>query len=133
VIVIEDRAEFAPYFEGTKYVVCEPPLYEEAGVSSSDYIVICTRGHSTDEQALRFGLSKKPRYIGMIGSKNKVSLLMRKLLDDGFSPEDLKNVYTPIGLDIASALPAEIAVSILAEILLVKNKGTPHHKKTGME
>lgn len=55
--------------------------------------------------------------------------IFNRLRNEGYSEETLNSVYTPIGLDIASAIPAEIAVSILAEILLIKNNGSPNHKK----
>ena len=131
VTVIEDRPEFESEFSNVRYMVCKPENYEkEIQLSGSTYIVICTRGHKTDEDALRFCLVKSPKYLGMIGSSTKVETLLEKLRkDDGYKEETLKNIYTPIGLDIASLIPAEIAVSIMAEMLLVKNNGSPKHKK----
>jgi len=128
VSVVEDRAEFSSCFEGVRYLVCEPDEYESA-IGEFNYAVICTRGHHTDTEALRYCLTKPLKYIGMIGSSKKKASVLDALHKDGKSQEMLKRVYTPIGLDIASAVPAEIAVSILAEILLVKNGGTPAHKK----
>ena len=132
VTVVEDRPELASQFENARYVICEPEEYEATDpVSSSDYAVICTRGHKTDDEALRYCISKKLKYLGMIGSKNKVSTLLSDLCEEGASPSSLDRVFAPIGLDIADALPAEIAVAILAEILLVKNNGKLRHLKMG--
>jgi len=131
VTVIEDRPEFASYFDTVNYVVCKPDEYEKTDpAASADYVVICTRGHSTDDEALRYGLKKELKYLGMIGSKTKVNELFTKLIEDGVSQEKIDKIYAPIGLDIADAIPAEIAVAILAEILLIKNGGNLEHKKT---
>ena len=135
VTVIEDRPELEKEFSNVKYLQCTPENYEkEIHLSGKAFIVICTRGHKTDDEALRFCLSKTPKYLGMIGSKKKVEILLENLSHDGYPEERLRNIYTPIGLDIAGSVPAEIAVSIMAEILLVKNNGTPGHKKnTGIK
>jgi xanthine dehydrogenase accessory factor len=133
VTVVEDRPEFAVDFESVKYTVCKPEEYEKIDpVAFSDYAVICTRGHSFDAQALNYCLTKNLKYIGMIGSKTKVSSLFDKLKNEGISKEKLNNIYAPIGLDIADAAPGEIAVAILAELLLVKNNGKLRHKKDDM-
>jgi len=130
VTVVEDRPEFASSFESARYVICKPEEYEKTDpASNSDYAVVCTRGHKTDGEALRYCLTKKFEYLGMIGSDKKVAALFDKLREEGVEQKELDRVYAPIGLDIADALPAEIAVAILAEILLVKNKGKLRHKK----
>jgi len=130
VTIVEDRPEFASNFEFARYMLCKPEEYKETDpASNSDYAVICTRGHKTDADALRYCLTKKLDYLGMIGSGNKVAALFDKLREEGVEQKELDSVYAPIGLDIADAVPAEIAVAILAEILLVKNKGTLGHKK----
>ena len=129
VTVIEDRPEFESEFQGANYFVCKPENYEkELQLQGAAYVVICTRGHKTDDDALRFCLGRPTKYLGMIGSSTKVKTLFERLRKDGYKEETLKNLYTPIGLDIASMIPAEIAVSILAEMLLVKNNGSPGHK-----
>ncbi|MCL2217387.1 MAG: XdhC family protein [Defluviitaleaceae bacterium] len=130
VSIIEDRPEFSPYFENTRYLVCEPDEYESATVlSGCDYAVVCTRGHRTDADALRYCLTKPLKYLGMIGSSKKSATVLETMRKEGTAPDALSRVFTPIGLNIATEAPAEIAVSILAEILLVKNGGTPAHKR----
>jgi xanthine dehydrogenase accessory factor len=130
VTVVEDRPEFASEFEAARYVICKSEDYKTADpASNSDYAVICTRGHKTDADALRYCLAKKLEYLGMIGSGKKVAALFDDLRAEGVEQKELDRVYAPIGLDIADALPAEIAVAILAEVLLVKNKGNLRHKK----
>lgn len=128
--IIEDREELKEYFEGVNYILSTEEEYEEkVQFKGNAYVVICTRGHSGDEFALKFSLRKNTKYTGMIGSKKKVLTTYENLKAEGFTDDEFEKVYAPIGLDIASAIPAEIAVSILAEILLVKNSGTASHKK----
>lgn len=131
VTVIEDRPEFAPHFKNARYVICKPEEYEKINpLSAAAYAVICTRGHQTDAEALRYCIAKQPRYIGMIGSEQKVSALMAAMRAEGIAQAELEKVYAPVGLDIADTLPAEIAIAILAEIILIKNGGKLRHMKT---
>lgn len=130
VTVIEDRPEYASEFSGVRYLTSSAEHYaQQVSFTRNAYAVICTRGHKWDDAALRFCLEKPLQYIGMIGSAKKVQTLLQGLQTEGFSNDKLENLYTPIGLNIASEIPAEIAISIMAEILLIKNHGTPSHKR----
>lgn len=129
VTVVEDRDEFQRFFEGVAYVACAPDEYEKRLPGAGGYAVICTRGHRTDDDALRFCMGRHFDYIGMIGSRNKVKSMFEGLRADGVADETLDKIYAPIGLDIASGAPFEIAIAVLAEILLIKNNGSPQHKK----
>ncbi len=129
VSVIEDREEFKPYFSDVNYIVCDSANYNEyINFSSSAYVVICTRGHKYDKDALDFAMPQKLKYLGMIGSKKKVIDIYTEL-SKKYNSDELSHVFAPVGLNVASGIPAEIAVAILAEILLIKNNGTPNHKK----
>lgn len=131
VTIVEDRPELKDYFdENIKYIISNPEDYSKnLNISSPhSYAVICTRGHKGDSASLRYCLSQNFKYIGMIGSSKKVNSVFSGLRQEGFTDEQLENVYTPIGLNIASEAPSEIAVSIMAEILLVKNGGSNQHK-----
>ncbi|MEO7660574.1 MAG: XdhC family protein [Pyrinomonadaceae bacterium] len=85
------------------------------------YVVVMTLGYKTDELVIRSLFEKDLKYFGVLGSKAKMKTLMAALKKDGFSPEKLSRIRTPIGLDINSRTPEEIAVSIVAEIISVKN------------
>ena len=85
------------------------------------YVVLMSFGYRTDKIILRKLLSRDFKYLGMMGSKKKVKRLFKELLDEGFTTLQLNKVHAPIGLPIRSQTPEEIAVSILAEIVLVKN------------
>lgn len=128
VSVVEDRPEFSVHFEEARYIACSPHEYsQQVALSPADYVVVCTRGHATDDEALRYSLGCDAKYIGMIGSRKKVAALMAGLRSEGWPQEVLDRVYAPIGLAIATGKPAEIAVAVLAEILLLKNSGQAGH------
>lgn len=74
-------------------------------------------GHEDDYQVLPSVLKSAAGYIGMIGSKRKRKEVYDKLIKDGFSESDLERIYSPVGLSIGSESPAEIAVSIAAEVV----------------
>lgn len=129
VTIVDDREEFrdAPDFCGIKeYLSME--IDEAVGKIDFDkektYLVLATRGHANDTQALREILKNKKdsyHYLGMIGSKNKVIRVFDQLEKEGFDKKDLQKIYTPIGLDLDNGSVEEIAISIMAEILMVKN------------
>ena len=89
-------------------------------VVESSYLVIATRGHSYDLQCLRYAVGSPARYIGLLGSRRKTKLLLSTLEKGGVDPANFERVYAPIGLEIGSETPEEIAVSIVAELIAVK-------------
>ena len=93
-------------------------------VKAYTYAVLITENHTTDEEALRRLLSTPARYIGMIGSRNKVATILGHLRSDGYSDEQLARVHAPIGLDLGGREPAEIALAILAEVEAVRHSGS---------
>ncbi len=88
---------------------------------STSYVVLMTVGYRSDEQILRGLFYKNLKYLGMLGSRSKVETMLENLKKDGFSTDFLGKIHAPIGLDIKSQTPEEIAVSIAAEIIKVKN------------
>lgn len=100
-------------------------------IEKSSFIVIITHGHKGDEAVLTQAVNTEARYIGMIGSQAKVKTLFAHLRDKGIPQERLDKVHAPIGLEIHAETPAEIAVSILAEIIQVKRTPVPETSKTG--
>jgi xanthine dehydrogenase accessory factor len=85
------------------------------------YVVVMTLGYKSDEVVIRKLLDKDFKYFGVLGSKAKMAALLRNLRSEGFSAEKLDKIRTPIGLPINSQTPEEIAISIAAEIIAVKN------------
>ncbi|MBW2023322.1 MAG: XdhC family protein, partial [Deltaproteobacteria bacterium] len=93
---------------------------EKFPVDEDSYLVIVTRGHVQDKNVLAQALRTDAKYIGMIGSKRKRDIIYEKLLEQGFSQDDLARVHSPIGLEIGAETPEEIAVSIVAELIKVR-------------
>lgn len=126
VVVIDNRAEFAnkERFNDVDDILCEEfeDALEKINANKNTYFVIVTRGHKDDRRCLEKVLRGKFMYVGMIGSKSKVGMVMNVLREEGFSEELLKKVHSPIGLKIGGQTPAEIAVSIAAEIVQAKNE-----------
>lgn len=102
---------------------------ERLKLSEEDYVVIATQGHGYDEIALGNLVGKHPKYIGVIGSRRKVTQMMQSLAEKGILREDLDRVYAPIGIALGGDGPAEVALSILSEIQLVKRGGELKHMK----
>lgn len=127
VAIVDDRAEFVTKerFPCTEKLlncnVDDPQVIDM--IDQDTYIVILTHEHKQDKLALKSIIDTPHKYLGMIGSKNKVETTLNELIEDGVEREKLNQVYTPIGLDISSETPAEIAVSILAEIIQVRQTG----------
>jgi xanthine dehydrogenase accessory factor len=124
VVVIDDRPEFAdpekfPKAEDVHYYSFDSVM-ERLPVDGSSYVVIMTRGHSHDKTVLAQALKSPAGYIGMIGSRRKISIIFGKLLEQGFTQEQLDRVHSPIGIDIGAETPEEIAVSIIAELIKVR-------------
>ena len=91
-------------------------------VDRDSYVIIVTRGHSHDRTVLGKALRTDAGYIGMIGSKRKNHLIFQGLLLEGFTHEDLQRVHAPIGIPIGGETPEEIAVSIVAEMIQVRDR-----------
>jgi xanthine dehydrogenase accessory factor len=85
------------------------------------YVVVMTLGYASDAVVIRKLFDHDVKYLGVLGSKAKMATLMKELKDEGFDPDKLSRIHTPIGLPINSRTPEEIAVSIAAEIISVKN------------
>jgi xanthine dehydrogenase accessory factor len=85
------------------------------------YVVVMTLGYKFDEIVIRQLFDKNFKYFGVLGSKAKMKTLLKSLEKEGFDKEKLKEIHTPIGLKINSRTPEEIAISIAAEIIAVKN------------
>ena len=94
---------------------------QSAPIPAGAFFVLCGHDHSVDGEALAAALQKNARYIGMLASRRKIQSLFSSLLARGFTQAQLDFVHTPIGLDLGGETPQELAVGILAQILLVKN------------
>ncbi len=119
--VVEDRAEFADpdLFPAADRVIHHSfeAFGGELELTSRDHAVVMTRGHQADYAVLRQLLRTQTDYIGCIGSRQKVALTREKLLAEGFAECDIDRIHAPVGLPIGAETPAEIAVSVAAELI----------------
>jgi xanthine dehydrogenase accessory factor len=130
VTVLDARPEFAtterfPDAAVVRSVDFTDP-FRDVPIHGGTHVVLVTRGHKYDFEALRKLLASthEPAYIGMIGSRRRVRATFAQLVKEGFDHERLGRVRAPVGLDLRSETPAEIAVSVAAEIVLVRRGGT---------
>lgn len=124
VVVIDDRPMFASVerFPDADQVLVEPfeMIFEKLQINPRSYVVIVTRGHLHDGEVLEQAVKTEAGYVGMIGSKRKIAVLYKDLMKKGIKKEVLDKVHAPIGLHIHSETPAEIAISIIAELIKVR-------------
>ena len=122
--VVDDRAEFAnkERFPFADEVVFDSFENLSKHLEKNAFNVVVTRGHKADFDCVKKILEIPYRYIGMIGSKLKVKKTFENLAEAGVGEELIKTIHAPIGLSIGAQTPAEIAISILAEIIEEKNK-----------
>jgi xanthine dehydrogenase accessory factor len=121
--VVDDREKFANAgrFPGAEVIVEPIPEWlHRAEIPASAFVVVLTRGHQHDLDAMRALAARDLRYLGLIGSRAKVARIYSALIEEGLPTECLERVHSPIGFDIGAVTPAEIAVSILAELIAVR-------------
>jgi xanthine dehydrogenase accessory factor len=126
--MVDDREKFANserFGPDIDVIVDDIPTWlDKHALSATTYAVVVTRGHRHDLETMR-GLLRSPlRYLGLIGSKAKVKRIFDMLREEGITPDALRPVHAPIGLDIGAITPQEIAVSIVAELIAVKHGKT---------
>ncbi|MBZ5498331.1 MAG: XdhC/CoxI family protein [Acidobacteriia bacterium] len=126
IVVVDDRIKYAnrerfPYAEAL-HVDGWEEAFRRLPVNESSYLLIVTRGHQYDLACLRYALKSPAKYIGLMGSARKVKLFFDALEKEGIAPEQFARVNSPVGIDIGSETPEEIAVSIAAQLIAVRKK-----------
>lgn len=124
-VVLDDRPQFAnrDRFPQAAQIVVLPGFddaFAEVQVDQHSYVVIVTRGHTHDYSVLTQALRTPAAYIGLMSSKTKSKHVRQALQEEGFSPSEIARVHSPIGLSIGAETPAELAVSIVAEMIQVR-------------
>ncbi len=124
VSVIDDRDSFVSEerFPTAERRIARPydQSLDDLNLPADSFILVVTRGHRHDQQALETALNQQVAYTGLIGSRRKIKLLVDSLLEKGYPPEHFHNLYAPIGLEIGSETPREIAVSVAAELIALR-------------
>ena len=125
VTVVDDREEFAnrDNFPDADLIIVGDfhESFDCLEFAGEEYIVIVTRSHELDAAVLEHALRRPARYVGMIGSARKVEAIVTAMRKKGFGDEDIKRIRAPIGVPIDAETPGEIAVSIVAQLITVRN------------
>ena len=131
--ITDDREEFAnpQRFPEADIVIGKKPedALKELPINANTFIVVATRGHRFDNVALAAAAETPARYVGLMGSKRKTILIYEDLVRMGLNEERLREIRSPIGLDIHARTPEEIAISIMGEILMYRLGGTGQEMK----
>lgn len=126
-VVFDDRQEFAmpEMFPGARQVICGDfaKFQDYVELKPSDFAIVVTRGHLADYTVVEQLMHIETAYTGVVGSRTKTKLINQKLIEAGVPQSAIDFVHTPIGLPIKAVTPAEIAVSIAAELVLVRAGG----------
>jgi len=130
ITVIDDRPEYAnpANLPDADHILVMDigSAMEQLEKSPDTFVVILTRGHKDDARALKACIGADMAYIGMIGSKRKITQMQKDFLEHGWAaPEEWDLIHAPVGLDIRSVSVQEIAISIAAQLILVKNSNKP--------
>ena len=124
-VVYDDRPEFSDpaLFPAAEETLCGDfrDVSRKVTVTPDDCVVVMTRGHQADYEVLSQTLRSGAKYLGCIGSRKKLALCRERLLAAGFTAEEYARLHAPIGLAIGAETPAEIAVSVAAELIAVRS------------
>lgn len=119
--VLDDREEFANkkvFPQAKEIFVCDyGHIGDYVSITEEDYVIIMTRGHLSDLEVQAQVLLCHPYYVGIMGSRHKIAAVTKKLLEQGFSSEEINRCHMPIGTAIQAETPAEIAISIAGELI----------------
>ncbi len=128
VFVTDDREEFANadrFPEADRLIVAAPEdALPQLLINPNTFIIVATRGHRYDNVALDVAARTPAKYVGLMGSRRKTILIYEDLLRGGMPIERVREIRSPIGLDVRARTPEEIAVSIIAEVLMFRLGGT---------
>ena len=127
IYIVDDRPEFANkerFPEAVQTIEEDFAVgLEKVPINSNTYILVATRGHRYDDMAVEAAVKTSARYIGLLGSKRKNILICKDLLEQGVPLGRLKEIRAPVGLNIGAVTPEELAVSIIAEIIMCRRGG----------
>lgn len=133
VVVMDDRESFASrqHFPDADQIIVDSfdSGLKHVKIRKDSFILVVTRGHSHDQLATESAIQTEARYVGMVGSRRKIKIIVEALLKKGISPAAFRRLYAPIGLDIGSETPEEIAISVLAELIALRKGRHQRSKK----
>ncbi len=136
-IIIDDRPEFSNkerFPQAVETIVADfDQAINKLNLKFNTFIVIATRGHRYDDMATKAAVATPARYIGLLGSKRKNLMIFRDLHNSGVPLEKIKEIHAPVGLNIGALTPEELAVSIIAEIIMCHRNGEGSSMKMASE
>jgi len=115
-VTVHDPLATPEAFPTADVRIADDPDYAKVECDAETCVVITTQ-HKSDYEALERVLRQGPGYVGLVASPKRTALLLERLREDGFSPDELSKVSAPCGLDVGSETPQEIALSIIAEVV----------------
>ena len=122
--IVDDRIKYASKdrFPEAGSLIVDPweSALQRLKITESSYILIATRGHQYDLCCLRFAVQSSAKYVGLLGSRRKTRLLFETLEREGLDPSLFQKVFAPVGLEVGSETPEEIAISIAAELVAIR-------------
>ena len=128
ITVIDDREDFASRerFPDAGAIVVGKfrDVFKGLRFTGNEYLVVMTRSHETDAEVLEESLTQPAKYVGMIGSKSKVKIILDRLRQKGVDDATMRRIHAPIGIPIHAETPQEIAISVVAELVTVRNSMT---------
>jgi xanthine dehydrogenase accessory factor len=124
VVIYDDRKGFMlkDNFADEKIIDSFSGMGKYISGNQNEYVVIVTTGYLSDKEVLKQVIKKNVRYIGLMGTKTKIKKVFNEAVKDGISKKQLEKIHAPIGIDINSDTPDEIAISIAAELIKIKNE-----------
>lgn len=127
VVVSDDRPDYCnpTYLPGMdEYILCKPgEVAQRVQITPNTYVAAVTRGLPVDENLIPALLETNAAFLGLIGSRRRWSLTAKALSERGITPDQLDRIHAPIGLELQAETPEEIAISILAEIIMIQRGG----------
>ncbi len=124
IAVLDDRQSFAnrERFPTAQEVIVDSfaKSLKQTAVTDNSFILIVTRGHGHDQIALEKAIGSNARYVGLLGSRRKIQIIVENLVRKGCSRKAFAKLYAPIGIEIGSETPEEIAISVLAELIAIR-------------
>ncbi len=136
ITVIDDREDFAnrERFPDADAIMVEKfrDAFKGLRFTGSEYIVVVTRSHENDAEVLEEAMKRPTRYVGMIGSKKKVRVILDRLREKGIDDATIRRIRAPIGIPIHAETPQEIAISIVAELVTARNSMIASQGEKGM-
>jgi len=127
-VIVDDREEFAnrSRFPEAEEVFAAPyeEVFPKLPINETSFLIIVTRGHKDDLRVLRLAATSPAKYVAMIGSRRKVTEIVKALENEGLARAALERIYAPMGLAIGAVTPGEIAVSVVAEMIAVRRQAS---------